>query len=228
MDKIDLAAKERPAEMHPNAVRQQGLIPAVVYGKGETPFSITVGLNDFHKVYKTAGETTIINLQMEGSAPKMVLIKDVQLSPDTDKYLHIDFYRIKVGEKLRVEVPLNFIGEAPAIKDFGGIVVTNKNEVEIECLPQDLPHEIVVDLSILTKIDDTIFVKDLVVGTGVEILDQPDESIVVVTPPAAEEVEPVVSEAEAVAAVEATGEKPETSEGEAGETPEKKPEKKSE
>ena len=92
----------------------------------------------------------------------------------------------------------------------------------------DLPHEIVVDLSKLAKIDDTIFVKDLVVGTGVEILDQLDESIVVVTPPAAEEVEPVVSEAEAVAAVEATGEKPETPEGEASESPEKKPEKKSE
>src|SRR4030042_5559401 len=106
-------------------------------------------------------------------------------------------------------MPLNFIGEAPVVKDLGGILVTNKNEVEVECLPQDLPHEIVVDLSGLAKIDDTILVKDLSVSAGVELLDNPEESIVVVTPPAEEEVDPVVSEAEAVAAVEATEEKPE-------------------
>ena len=214
MDKIDLAAQLRAADKTPSAIRHQGLIPAVVYGKGEDSFSVAIAWNDFQKAYKAAGETTIINLLVEGGAPKMVLIKDVQLSPDTDEYLHIDFYKIKAGEKLRVAIPLQFAGEAPAVKDFGGIVVTNKNEVEVECLPQDLPHEITVDLSNLKNIDDAIFVKDLLLGAGVEVLDNLEDSIVVITPPAAEEVEAVVSEAEAVAAVEATEEKVESAENE--------------
>ena len=227
MEKIDLAAELRPEGISPKALRKTGRIPAVAYGKGEEPVALTVALNDFQKVYKAAGETTIINLQMAGSPAKMVLIKDLQLSPDKDEYLHIDFYRIKVGEKLRVAVPLKFENESPAVKDFGGIVVTNKNEVEVECLPQDLPHEILVDLGGLKNIDDAIFVKDLQVGPGVEILDNLEESVAVVTPPAAEEVEPVVTEAEAVAAVEATGEKPETEETTETETKPEKEDKKS-
>ncbi len=207
MDKIDLSAQLRTADITPSAIRSQGMIPAVVYGKGEEPMPVVVTWNDFQKAYKLAGETTIINLQIPESAPKMVLIKDVQLSPDKDDYLNIDFYRIKAGEKLRVAVPLRFEGESPAIKDFGGILVTNKNDIEVECLPQDLPHEFVVDLTVLKNIDDAIAVKDIKVGAGVEVLDNLEDSIVVVTPPAAEEVEPVVSEAEAVASVEATEEK---------------------
>lgn len=210
-----MAAELRPAELSPNALRRQGIIPAVVYGKDEEPLSLIVSLNDFQKVYRTAGETTIINLNIAGSASKMVLIKDLQLSPDKDEYLHIDFLRVRAGEKLRVAVPLRFIGEAPAVKNFGGILVTNKNEVEVECLPQNLPHEITVDLSTLENIDDAIFVKDLPGAAGVEILDNPEDSLVVITPPAAEEVEPTVSEAEAVAAVETAEEKGETKEGEA-------------
>lgn len=212
MDKIDLSAQLRVANTTPSAMRSQGLIPAVVYGKGEEPMAVAITRNDFQKTYKQAGESTIINLQIPGGTPKMVLIKEVQLSPDKDDYLNIDFYRIKAGEKLRVAVPLRFEGESPAIKDFGGILVTNKNDIEIECLPQDLPHEFVVDLTGLKNIDDVVAVKDIKAGVGVEVLDNPEDSIVVVTPPAAEEVEPVVSEAEAVAQVEATEEKPESGE----------------
>jgi len=209
MEKIDLPAQIRQTDLAPNALRRQGFIPAVVYGKGEDPMSLMITLNDFQKAYKIAGETTIINLQLPEGIPKMVLIKDVQISPDKGDYIHIDFYQIKAGEKLRVAIPLKFIGEAPVVKDFDGIIITNKNEIEVECLPQNLPHEIEVDLSKLENIDDTIFVKNLSVGKGVEVLDNPEESIVVAVPPTAEEIEPVVSEAEAVAAVEATEEKPE-------------------
>ena len=181
---------------------------------------------DFHKVYQQAGETTLINLSVDNAAPYPVLIKNVQISPDKEEYLNIDFYKIRAGEKLRVTVPLQFTGEAPAVKDFGGIVVTNKNEIEVECLPQDLPHEILVDLSKLANIDDAVLVKDLQVGSAVEILDNLEDSVVVVSPPAAEEVEPTVTEAEAIASVEATEEKPETAEGGggSGEAKEKKPE----
>jgi len=214
VEKLELSAEPRDTNLSPKALRAQGKIPAVAYGKDEDPAPLLVDLIDFKKIYQSAGETTIINLKVAAAAPKMVLIKDVQLSPDKEEYLNIDFLQIKAGEKLRVSVPLMFINEAPAVKDFGGILITNKNEIEVECLPQDLPHEITVDLSGLHNIDDTIFVKDLQVGSGVEVLDSPEDSIVVIAPPTAEEVEPVVSEAEAVAAVEATEEKVETGENE--------------
>lgn len=221
MDKIDLSAQLRIVNTTPSAMRSQGLIPAVVYGKGEEPMPVAVTRNDFQKAYRLAGESTIINLQIPGGEPKMVLIKEVQSSPDKEDYLNIDFYRIKAGEKLRVAVPLKFEGESPAVKDFGGILVTNKNDIEVECLPQDLPHEFIVDLSVLANIDDVVAVKDIKVNAGVEILDNVEDSIVVVTPPTAEEAEPVVSEAEAVAQVEATEEKTEASESTTEPEPEK-------
>jgi len=225
-EQLNLAAFLREAKGTPWGLRAQGSIPATIYGKGIEPASLSVVWLDFHKVYQQAGETTLINLSVDNAAPYPVLIKNVQISPDKEEYLNIDFYKIRAGEKLRVTVPLQFTGEAPAVKDFGGIVVTNKNEIEVECLPQDLPHEILVDLSKLANIDDAVLVKDLQVGSAVEILDNLEDSVVVVSPPAAEEVEPTVTETEAIASVEATEEKPETAEGGggSGEAEEKKPE----
>ncbi|MBU1092457.1 50S ribosomal protein L25 [Patescibacteria group bacterium] len=221
-EQLNLIASLREEQLSPRAIRAQGAVPAVVYGKGIDSTSLSVKLLDFHKIYKQAGETTLINLNVADGAPYMVLIKDIQVSPDKEEYLNIDFYKVRAGEKLRVMVPLHFEGEAPAVKNFGGILVTNKNEIEIECLPQDLPHEIIVDLSKLENIDDAVIIKDLQVGNAVEILDNLEESVVVVTPPAVEEAEVEVSEAEAVASVEATAEK-EEDEGEAAEKNEDKP-----
>ncbi|MFH1088569.1 MAG: 50S ribosomal protein L25 [Patescibacteria group bacterium] len=206
-EQLNLIASPRESQLSPRVIRAQGDVPAVVYGKGIDPTSLSVKLIDFHKIYKQAGETTLINLNVAGVTPYMVLIKDVQVSPDKGEYLNIDFYKVRAGEKLRVMVPLHFEGEAPAVKNFGGILVTNKNEIEIECLPQDLPHEIIVDLSKLENIDDAVIVKDLSIGNVVEVLDNLEDSIVVVAPPAAEEAEIAVPEAEAVASVEATAEK---------------------
>ncbi|MFH0912572.1 MAG: 50S ribosomal protein L25 [Patescibacteria group bacterium] len=227
MEQIDLTVEPRSQDLPLPVLRKQGFVPAVVYGKGEDAISLSVPLADFQKVFKAAGENTIINLRIAGGEPKMALIKDVQLTPDKGEYLHIDFYKVRVGEKLRVAIPLQFVGEAPAVKDAGGILVTNKNEVEVECLPQNLPHEITVDLSSLSNIDDSITVKDLIVSAGVEILDDAEESIIVVTPPAAEEAETPVSEEEAVAAVEATEEKTESGESTSAETAESKESKES-
>lgn len=206
-EQLNLVASPREDQMSPKTIRAQGSIPAVVYGKGVEPTAVAVKLIDFHRIYKQAGETTLINLNVGSGTPYMVLIKDVQVSPDKEEYLNIDFYKVRAGEKLRVMVPLQFEGEAPAIKSFGGILITNKNEIEVECLPQDLPHEIIVNLATLENIDDAIAVKDLHVNNAVEILDNLEDSIVIVSPPAVEEAEEVVSEAEAIASVEATAEK---------------------
>ncbi|OGB74223.1 hypothetical protein A2V68_00435 [candidate division Kazan bacterium RBG_13_50_9] len=214
--KFTLTARKREEIDTPKSIRKSGGLPAILYGKEATNVPLAISLDDFGKLFKEAGESTIIDLAIEGEdEPRPVLIKDIQFDPTTDGYLHVDLYQIRAGEKLRVTVPLRFEGEAPAVEDFGGILVTNKDEIEIECLPKDLPHDIEVDISVLKEIDDSITIKDLRIPAGIEMLDEPDESVMVVAPPAVEEEEVApVSEAEAVAAVEATEEKREEAPGE--------------
>jgi len=205
---LEVVLTKRDVTTPAKALREKGLLPAVLYGKEINPVSLLISFDVFEKLYKEAGETTIINLTIEGDSQEhAVLIKDTQLNPITGKCLHVDFYQIKRGEKLHATIPLNFAGEPPAVKDFGGILITNKNEIEVECLPKDLPKEIVVDLSGLKEIDASIVIKDLKIPTGVEVLGELEESIVIVAPPAVEEEEKIVSEEEAVAGVETTEEK---------------------
>jgi large subunit ribosomal protein L25 len=202
-------ATQRDLGVSPKKLRREGILPGVLYGKGIVSTPLSLPFDVFERLYKDTGETTIINLQIEGEKePRPVLVKDTQFDPVEDRHIHVDFYQIKADEELKATVPLRFINEAPAVKEYGGILITNKDEVEVECLPKDLPHDIEVDLSPLVAIDDAITVKDLHIPAGVKILAEPDESIVVVTPPAAEEVEEVKTEAEAVAEVEAIAEKP--------------------
>jgi large subunit ribosomal protein L25 len=206
-----ITATKRDLSVAPSQLRRTGTLPGVLYGKGIEPTAISLPFDAFERLYKETGETTIINLSIEGEKePRSVLVKDTQFDPVDDRHIHVDFYQIKADEELKATVPLKFINEAPAVKEFGGILITNKDEVEVECLPKDLPHTIEVDLSVLAAIDSAIKVADLKIPSGVKILAEPGESIVVVTPPAAEEVEAVVkTEAEAIAEVEASAEKPE-------------------
>jgi len=205
---LEIVITKRDGTIPAKTLRKKGLLPAILYSKEINPVSLSISFDVFEKLYKEAGETTIINLTIEGDSEEhSVLIKDIQLDPVTSKFLHVDFYQIKKGEKLHVAIPLNFEGEPPAVKDFGGILLTNKNEIEVECLPKDLPKEITVDLSGLKEIEDAIAIKDLKVPIGVEVLDEQDDSIVIVVPPAVEEEEEAVPEEEAVAGVEATEEK---------------------
>lgn len=214
---MELTAETRIDEIAARDVRAKGLIPAVLYGHKVPVVNIAVPLMAFDKLYRAGGsESTIIDLQVGGeSTPRTVLIKDVQFDPATDKYLHIDFYQVKSDEKLKTTVPLKFVGESLAVRDLEGILITNKDEIEVECFPKDLPREIEVDISQLINLDDSIAVKDIIVPKGVEILNDGEESVMVVTKPNVEEEKPeVVSEAEAIASVEATKEKAETAESE--------------
>ncbi|MEA1909942.1 MAG: 50S ribosomal protein L25 [Patescibacteria group bacterium] len=211
MKKLNLTVNPRAEGVAPNTLRRDGEVPGIVYGKEADPLQIAIPTIELKKIFKEAGESTIINMTVDGSKdePMMVLIKDTQLSPDRGEFLHVDFYRIKLGEKLRVTLPLTFEGEPPAVKNLGGILITNKNEIEIECLPKDLISEIIVDLSKAEELDSAITIKDLEVPEGIEVLDNEEETVAVVTPQQEEEEEPVVSEEEAVASVEASEEKSE-------------------
>lgn len=167
-------------------LRKNGKIPAVVYGHEVTTANLELSEIDFIKAFRQAGESTIVNLAVEGKNTP-VLIHDVQNHYLTDKPVHVDFYAVNMKEKLRATVQLHFIGEPQAVKALGGILMKNLSEVEVECLPADLPSHLDIDISNLNTFEDEIRVSDLKVSDKVEILAAPDELIVAVTPPRSDE-----------------------------------------
>jgi large subunit ribosomal protein L25 len=187
MAEISITATKRAVTGKPvNKLRKNGRIPAVVYGHNIKPESLEISANDFLKVFRQAGESTIIDLTMEGKATP-VLIQDVQNHYLTEQPIHVDFFAVNMSETLKATVPLHFEGESFAVKSLGGILARNLSEVEVECLPADLPKEIVIDISVLKTFEDSVRVADLKVSEKVKINENPDEVIVAVTPPRSEE-----------------------------------------
>lgn len=172
------------------ASRKGGLLPVVAYGRKEESASYFVALPDFKKVYRTAGESSVITLKTP-AGDLDVLIHEVEKNPSTGEFIHVDFYVIEKGKVLQVSVPLVWEGDAPAVK-LGGIVVKVLHELEVEALPKDLPHEIVVDLSKLETLESQIMVKDLALPTGVKALAEPDEVIAALTVAKEEEEAPAM------------------------------------
>lgn len=168
------------------ALREEGIIPAVLYGEKVKSVPLEVDYNEFEKVYEEAGESTILKLKI-GNEAKNILIYDVSRDPISDKVIHVDFYAVRMDKPITTEVPLVFEGESPVIEVEEGTLVKSITEVEVEALPADLPHEIKVDISILKTFDDLIHIKDLKVPEGVEILADSEEVVASVTPPRSEE-----------------------------------------
>lgn len=125
---------------------------------------------------KTKGEGSLIDMTVSNEKPFKVILQDWQRHPITEEYLHLDFYRIRMDEKMRTKAQLMFTGEAPAVK-IGGVLVKNKDHVEIECLPKDLVSHISVDLSGLAEIHASIKVRDLPVPPGILVLANPDDIV---------------------------------------------------
>jgi len=167
------------------SLRRKGVIPAVVYGGKEGSVPIELGLKEFSKIFKTAGETTLIKLFVN-DAVKNVLIHDISRDPMTEEINHVDFYEVKMDEKITTKVPLVFIGDAPAVIDLGGVLVKAMQELEVRALPADLPHQIEIDISQLKTFDDNILVKDIKLPKNVEILENLETSVAAVTPPRSE------------------------------------------
>ena len=158
---------------------KEGYIPAVFYGLKEPSESISISTRDFKRVWDGAGESSIISLKVAGKEHE-ALIHDVDFHPVSGEPRHADFYVIEKGKKVTVDVPLEFIGVAPAVKELGGVLVKVLYEIEIEALPKDLPHQIDVDLSSLVDFEKTIAVKDLKFPEGVVPTENPEEIIAMV------------------------------------------------
>lgn len=159
-------------------IRKSGFVPAVLYGKGQPSLSLQVPVKDFNRALKSAGESTLVYLTVEGEAYPTI-IHDVARSAVDDTILHADFYKVNLSEKIKTEVPIVFTGESDAVKE-GGILIRSINELEVEALPQNLPHELTIDISVLKQFGDKITIGDLKKGLGnlASLTAEDDEAII--------------------------------------------------
>ncbi|MBN1375847.1 MAG: 50S ribosomal protein L25 [Dehalococcoidia bacterium] len=160
-------------------LRRGGLIPCNIYGHGIESVPVQVDVRKLGHLLARAGGTDLITLKMaDTTSPAKVLIRDVQRNPMTGEPIHIDFYQVTMTEKLKAEVPLIFVGDAPASKLKNVSLLHAMNSLQIEALPDDLPHNIEVDISSLALPEQSLHVKDLAVGEKVTILTDPEQMII--------------------------------------------------
>src|SRR3989338_7644805 len=173
---ITLEVQARDGSDSPELLRERGVIPAVFYGPKESATPIAIDSLRLERLWREAGETTIVRLTGIGEE-KDALIHDVQFHPVTGKLEHADFYVIEKGKKVKITVPLAFVGQAPAEK-AGHIVIKTMHEVEIEVTPQDLPHNLPVDLSTLENIGDHITAGRIPLPGSAVLITDPEEIVV--------------------------------------------------
>lgn len=185
---ITINAEKRTKIGKIDNLREAGYLPAVFYGHKKESTPIQIKKSEFLKAWRNAGESSVISLKTpEGDLE--ALIHDVDIDPITSEPRHADFYIFEKGHKVEISIPLEFVGIAPAIKDLGGILVKVLHEIKIKAEPSKLPHSIEIDISSLAQFGDHITAKDVVLPAGVELMENPDDTIANVSAPKEEKVE---------------------------------------
>lgn len=177
-------------------IREDGLIPAILYGHGIDNINLALDYNSFEKLYAEAGESTLVDLKVDGNKLHKVLVADIQKDPVKNRIIHVDFQQVKMDEKITATVELEFIGESKAVKELSGTLIRNFDELEIKCLPGDLISKIEVSISGLNEFGDSIAIKDLNLPQTVEVVHDQEEIVATVVAPKEEEEVIVSSEAE--------------------------------
>ncbi len=187
-------------------LRREGLTPANVYGHGIESQALQVDTVTLTHALRSLGRNAVLSLHIEGEkAPRPVMIRNVQRHPVTDRFLHVDFYQVSLVEKMKAEVPLVLIGKAPAVDEYGGILLQSLDSITVEALPTDIPPHVEVDISGLEEIDSSVHVKDLILDPiKVHLLTDPE---VVVAKVAAPRLAAEIAAEEEAAAAEAAEEK---------------------
>lgn len=217
MSEITLQVQKREASGtgQVSQLRDAHVVPCVMYSKGEPAVNLQVNEMEFKKVYEQAGESTIIIMQVEGGDSVPVLVHDMQKDPLSDRILHVDFYIVDMTKKLQTEVPLEFVGEAAAIKTHGALVTHSADTVQIECLPTDLPSSLEVDVTVLADIGQSLRASDLALPSGVTLLSDPETLLAIAEMPKEEKEEEIApADAEAAAVEAAAGDEGGEGEGE--------------
>ena len=203
---VKLQAQVRPGvgRIAVNKLKQQGLVPAVIYGGAGEPQSLQVSSREIRTLLSHAvGENILVDLEISNSGTvtsSMALIQEVQRNPLGGAVLHVDFRAVSRDHKISAEIPVEPVGEANGVRNFGGLLEQNLRTLEIECLPQDLPEIITVDVTAL-NVGDAIHIKDIKLPEGVEATQDPDLTVFIVAAPKVEET-PVAAAAGAKATPE--------------------------
>jgi len=162
------------------ALRKANLVPGIIYGKHlDAPIMISCDKTAFIKAYKQGWSATAITLKGD-SVKELALVQDIQLDPVNDYVLHVDFHAVKADEKVHVSVPVVLIGASSVEKLGEGKVQLVKDTIEVEAFPQDLPHDVTIDISTIATINDVVFVKDIDLGNKVSVLTDPEQALVTV------------------------------------------------
>ncbi len=193
MEKVVLKATKRTATgRQVKALRRSGLLPAVIYGHNVDPISISLEGREAGRVLGRLSSSSLITIDLDGKEYPS-LVREKQQNYIKRNLIHVDFMVVSLTEKIHAKVGIVLTGNSPAVKDFNAMLINGLNELEVEAFPQDLPASISVDIGTLVKIGDGIHVRDIVLSDKVQVLDTPDEMIVLATAPAKEEVEEVVT-----------------------------------
>jgi len=180
-----------------NKIKSQGFVPAVIYAHNETPVSLQVRARDIDTLLSHAvGEHVLVDLEIAGGANRLALIQEVQHHPVTQAVLHVDFHGVSANEEIESSVPVEAVGEAVGVKSFGGLLEQLVRSITIQCLPQDLPDCINVDVSAM-GIGDSIHIKDIQLPAGVTAVDLETTVFLVAEPNVVAEVEAPAAEAPA-------------------------------
>lgn len=171
-----IKAKKRNEGINLDTLRAGGEIPAVFYGVGNKTTSISVPKVEFKKIWREAGESSTIKVSMDDNNVD-ALIHEVQVHPVTEEPIHVDFLVVDMNKKIKVNVPLEFVGISNAVKGGLGNLVKSLHEVEVEALPKDLPHGLEVDIAKLETTEDQIFVSDIKLPSGVEMVTGGEEVV---------------------------------------------------
>ena len=215
VEQVELTAEKRTVlGKQVKQLRRQGWVPGVMYGHSFDPVSVQFEQSSLRRVLSQVGGSQLVRIKVKGrKQPEMALVRDVQRDSIRGTLLHVDFYRVKMTERLTAEVPLMIVGESPVVERQEGVVLHGVSVVEVECLPGDLVDAIEVDLSDLVELDQVLYVRDLAIPAGLELLTDPDEVIARVVlvreeeEEEEEEEEMVVPEAEEIEVITAAGEK---------------------
>jgi large subunit ribosomal protein L25 len=204
MDELTLKAARREVLGKRNRfLRRQGITPVHIFGHNIESQALQCDTIELRKILAHAGTTRLVSLKIDGEKqPKSVFVREVQRDPLSWQLFHVDFYQVKKGEKMEVDVPIVMVGEAPALKEKGRMLAHGITSLAIECLPEKVPPQIEIDISILEDLDQAIHVKDIVLDPDVTIHDDPEQLVVKIAEALVKE-EEVVAEEEEVEAAEA-------------------------
>ncbi len=205
MEQIELQATSR--EILGGKVkflRRQGIVPVHLFGHDVESAALQCDAAQLKRALAQAGKTRLISLKLgKAKGPRNVVVREIQRDSLTGELLHVDFYQVRMAEEIKVEVPIVLVGEAPALKSKENILLQELNSLSIECLPDQIPASVELDLSSLTEAEQAIHVRDITLDEGVTVLNDPQHMVVKISLRHVEKVEEEVAVEEAVEAPEA-------------------------